>query len=111
MTNLKHFGIPGMKWGIRRKNPSGDYTKAREIRKKHVSEMSNDELKTVIGRLSLEKQYKDISAATVGRGNRFVSQLIQRVGAQLINNYARTQVNPQFVEIFSELRKKSQNRG
>jgi hypothetical protein len=108
MNTLKHVGVLGMKWGIRKRGPSSsEHTRAREIKKKHISELSNDELKTVITRLSLEKQYKDINQASVGKGGRFVSQLLQNIGGQLINSYAKTKVEPAFVEILSSIRKNS----
>ena len=106
--SLQHIGIPGMKWGIRKRGPSSsEHGKAREIKKKHISELSNDELKTVITRLSLEKQYKDINQASAGKGGRLVSELLQKIGGQLINSYAKTQVEPAFVEILSSIREKS----
>lgn len=92
---ISHVGVLGMKWGIRKRGPaSSDHTKAREIKKKHVSELSNDELRTAINRLQLEKQYKDITSASASKGQRFVSEILQRVGAQLVNNYVRQRAGP-----------------
>ena len=58
MSELAHYGIPGMKWGVRKKrNPSGDAIESSKIRKKHVSEMSNDELRKLNNRQELERKY------------------------------------------------------
>jgi len=111
---IQHVGIFGMKWGIRKRGPaSSEHAKAREIKKKHVSELSNDELKTVITRLGLEKQYKDINAASTSKGGRFISSLLLKIGGQLINTYASTRVNPDFVETFTQVKNKikNQNKG
>lgn len=60
---LAHYGVLGMKWGVRRKSrtPSADSAKVKAIRKKKVNEMSNQELRDANNRLQLEKQYKDLT--------------------------------------------------
>lgn len=72
---LWHWGIKGMKWGVRRyQNQDGtltaegkkryqqddhpDYTRAHE--KKSVRELSNAELNAKINRLQKEKQYQSL---------------------------------------------------
>jgi hypothetical protein len=108
MTNtLKHVGVLGMHWGIHKRGPSStDHLRTRELAKKRTHELTNDELKTAITRLSLEKQYKDLTSASIGKGRRLVSEILQKVGAQLINNYAKGQVDPIFVEAFKKARGK-----
>ena len=84
---LYHYGIMGMKWGVRRyQNPDGtltpagkrrlarrekkearkihpsdDYKRVSNIRKKHISELTNQELQDLNKRLSLEKNYRDLN--------------------------------------------------
>ena len=72
---LKHWGVKGMKWGIRRyQNKDGSLTsngrkryqsedskKTEQIKKKKISEMSNQELKDANYRLNLEKNYKELT--------------------------------------------------
>ena len=78
---LYHFGIKGMKWGIRRfQNKNGSLTAAGKKRyqkgeqasdektspssssshSKSISELSDTELRTRINRLNLEKQYRQL---------------------------------------------------
>ena len=60
---LAHYGVLGMKWGVRRKSrtPSADSAKVKAIRKKKVNEMSNQELRDANNRLQLERQYRDLT--------------------------------------------------
>lgn len=84
---LYHYGVMGMHWGVRkdqpgvtsrRKNhpPSADHMRTKELRKKKLSEMSNDELQVVIRRLQLERQYKDLTPGVLKRGKQAISSSI-----------------------------------
>lgn len=69
---LYHHGIIGMKWGIRRyqnkdgsltragkKRYSEDYNESRNIKRKGIKRMSNDDLRKVNNRDSLERNYRN----------------------------------------------------
>lgn len=90
-NEIKHYGILGMKWGRRKSrqgaNPSSDHTTSRIIRKKHVSEMSNEELKKLTARLQLEKQLKDLNKTDVSAGQKWLAEVIQASGKQLASKY------------------------
>lgn len=59
-TELMHYGVKGMKWGVRRKRPKHeDYQKAHS--RKHVSEMSDKELRDRNNRLQMEQQYAQLT--------------------------------------------------
>lgn len=88
---LAHYGVKGMRWGRRKRRDDGDggglfkrersadHIKSREIKKKHVSEMSNAELKALTARLQLEKQLSDLSPSKVERGNKAVKDSLNVV--------------------------------
>ena len=90
---LYHWGIKGQKWGVRRyqnkdgsltpagrkKYGSDDNRKVAEIRKKRISEMTNNELKDANYRLNLEKQYKDLTRKK-SVGKKAVSAFIATAG-------------------------------
>ena len=79
---LEHFGVKGMKWGVRRSRPSGSsgakkpatkspVTKKPEGKavgketapgqvKKRVSDMSTEEIQKEVSRMNLERQYAQL---------------------------------------------------
>jgi len=84
---LKHFGIPGMRWGHRGKKPSRiseDAARKNQLKKKRVSEMSNAELKALNERLQLERQYKDLSSKDISAGRKFVQDILKDVGKEIV---------------------------
>jgi hypothetical protein len=87
MANLQHFGVLGMHWGIRRRQPHSDSASVAPLKKKHVSELSNDDLKKAINRMQLEKQFKDLSSASTSKGSSILRGLLLKVGAQAVNAY------------------------
>lgn len=78
---LMHYGVLGMKWGVRRnrsgsssggsenkRSMSDDAREARSIRRKKPSEMSNAELRKVNERTRLEQEYSRLNPSTVQKG-------------------------------------------
>lgn len=98
-SELKHWGIKGMKWGVRRyQNKDGSLTPAgkkrysdgstsssstskssqtsQQPKKKTVSEMSDQEIRDAINRLRLEQDYTKLNPEKVSRGKKFVDNLL-----------------------------------
>ena len=91
---LMHYGILGMKWGVRRtpaqlarvrgrskpkktdvsENASEDYKRARS---KSTKEMSDVELQAAIRRLQMEKQYQDLNPQQVSTGKRLATRALK----------------------------------
>lgn len=65
------------------KNYSQDYKESREIKKKHVSEMSNEELKKLNKRMNLEQDYKRLNPNYVQRGLKFAGAVVGATGTIL----------------------------
>lgn len=93
-NELMHYGVLGMRWGVRRsdaqlakgggsskkKKTDGahdDYKKAHN--KQSVKTMSDAELKARNNRLQMEKQYRDLTKKT-GRGKKFVNTFVSVAG-------------------------------
>lgn len=71
METLYHFGIKGMKWGVRRyQNKDGSLTSAGKKRySDNPSDLSDDELKSRVQRLNLEKTYRNLKKGSSGSSN------------------------------------------
>lgn len=128
---LKHFGIKGMKWGVRRfqnkdgtltaagkkRKAQGDDSPGSEVKKssetsssqpkkKSVKEMTDAELKEKISRLELEKRYRDLSPKEVNKGKDFVMKVLEQSGKNIATQFATyamgTAVNKAFENIFND---------
>jgi len=82
---LKHVGVRGMHWGIHRGPVSADHTKARELKKKHVSELSNKDIQAITTRLQLEKSLKSLDAGKTNRGKEMVGKLLTKFGPMILS--------------------------
>lgn len=94
-NSLSHYGIRGMRWGVRRyRNSDGTYTsigkkhKRQETAhedylnahsKKSVKSMSNAELKARNNRLQMEQQYANLTRKT-SSGKKAVQMFIKGAG-------------------------------
>ena len=82
-NELYHFGVKGMKWGVRKSRSSSgsskkkrsktdgwsdDAKEAYRINKKKVNQMSNAELKKLNERRNLERNYHQLNPNAVKRG-------------------------------------------
>ena len=119
-NELMHYGIIGMRWGVRRTpeqlghvTPHQDSLRARS---KRASEMSDDELRTSINRVRAEKDYADLTMTDSERGKKEVSKILRSVptillttavgvtAKALVNKYITKKINDgSFVRSLSTL--------
>lgn len=95
---LYHYGVKGMKWGVRksysssRKNKtkgwSKDAKRANAIKKKSVKQMSNAELKELNKRMELESNYNRLNPNKIKQGLAFAGTVAGGMGTviALYNN-------------------------
>jgi len=94
MNDLKHFGILGMKWGVRKGKTSGgrtskkseDFLKTKALRKKKLDQLSNSELRSLNERLQLERQYKTLTEKKSSFGKKKVYEALGKIGTNLVNS-------------------------
>jgi hypothetical protein len=114
---LSHFGVKGMRWGVRRSGSSGggsrpssgsagmhhpslnaprprlssDAATAKALSgvvKTHGTQaLSNKDLQTLVTRMNLEKQFTSLNPQTVSAGRKFTSDVLQSSGKQLASQF------------------------
>ena len=113
-NELCHYGVLGMRWGVRRyQNEDGSYTNAGKRRKKEtphedytrahdkkkVSEMSDKELQQRLNRLNNEEQYRKKTAkpSVIDEGSRYVKKAVALMGtitaAKVAYKFYRDEIN------------------
>lgn len=100
---LYHYGVKGMKWGVRKRrsssgkrgrkaNPtkgwSKDAKRARAISKKSVKQMTNQELSELNRRLALESNYNRLNPSKIKKGLAYAGAIAGAMGtiSTLYNN-------------------------
>jgi len=87
---LKHYGVKGMKWGVRKaeqrqriaENVSDDARSTAALRVKAkeltVSSLSNDEIRTAVTRIKLEQEYSRLTyePSKIQKGAKVVKTLL-----------------------------------
>lgn len=96
---LAHFGIKGMKWGVRRKNLRPVSSDARskatikeKVKKNKVSSVSNADLQTAIRRMQLEQDYKRLATNEKPAITRWLASTMLEIGKREVQAAAAKKV-------------------
>lgn len=104
MNELYHFGVKGMKWGVRKdrkrsisskrsRSDSKDYTESRDLLKKSPNKLSNAELRKINERLNLEQQYSNLTTSQKKKGNRFIDKVGNQMKQTAANEVSKQLMN------------------
>lgn len=94
---LEHFGIKGMKWGVRKARPLSADAKAKQavkdkVRQDKVGSVTNLKLQQAIRRMQLEQDYKRLSVNEKNGVARWLSSMMLEIGKKEVQAYAAKKV-------------------
>ena len=94
---LYHYGVKGMKWGVRKKTAeasSGGFKEGANIAKtvsrkagkskkvkNDISSMSDQELRERINRMNMEQQYAKLNPSKTAKGAEYASTILEVAGS------------------------------
>ena len=105
-NELMHYGVLGMKWGVRRKRSKLSSVEVKP-KKKTVSDLSDAELRQIINRHQMEKQYAQITAKEKSAGAKFVSDVLTNAAKQTATSYTAKYMAKGMDALIAEAAKKA----
>lgn len=90
VVDLYHYGVLGMRWGVRNRSRSrvskqtlkkpasneSDHERAVSLKRKSLRHLSNAELKELNARMELEQKYSKLNPTRVGKGHNAVKAMV-----------------------------------
>lgn len=81
---IEHHGVKGQKWGVRRKdtstNSSSGPRKLSSITSENTKHLTNDELRKIIERMNLDRQFSELTSAKTHAGRKYTKTLLENSG-------------------------------
>lgn len=90
---IEHFGVRGMHWGVRKKNQSSDYKRAKSLGRKNPNALSNHELAELNTRMNLESNYRNLKSRNHGPVHTFVKTALMGAAAGIATAAASKYMN------------------
>lgn len=87
---LQHYGVKGMRWGIRKDRRSADAKSVASLRKKKASQLSNAELQAVAKRIRLEQDYERLNPSLASRGKSALGKILRDAATEVAKETLKT---------------------
>lgn len=100
---LAHFGVKGMKWGVRRKrSASSDAQRHGSNKKKALKELSDGDLRNLVNRLNMEQNARRLNPSKVASGHNAVkAALAVGITANSVIAFASSPAGKKMAKAFS----------
>jgi hypothetical protein len=92
---LAHFGVKGMRWGIRKKKPHPVTADARQkesiktkVKQTKIGSVSNADLQAAIRRMQLEQDFKRLKVNEQSAVTRWLSSTVLEIGKREVQAQA-----------------------
>ena len=101
--DLLHYGVRGMKWGVRKKrSASADAQREGANKKKKLKELSDDELRSLVNRLNMEQNARRLNPSKVSAGHNAVkAALAVGITANSVLAFAKSPAGIKMAQAFA----------
>ena len=108
---LEHYGVKGMRWGVRKASTHASEDSARassyktRAKTEGIHTLTNKELQDYITRANLEQQFSRLStgSASTSKGKKFTSDVLQQVAREQVKNILMSQTTMLIAKQFPKL--------
>lgn len=80
MNYLEHYGVKGMRWGVRKDRSTSTTGRKRPNRREEARRMTDKELRDKINRLQMEQQYVKLTSSSYSTGKRKATSALKTFG-------------------------------
>lgn len=101
-NELKHYGVKGMQWGVRKDGKRGS-SRGPQARAVRLSQMSDDELRRHLNRIDMERKYHSIHKSSFERGREQVMKVLSKSAMTALQATATKQLTKIGMELSKSL--------
>lgn len=96
---LIHYGVLGMKWGVRKdRNKGGILRRKKRVATAYdddndLTQITDAELRARINRLQMERQYLQLTTKETSLGKKMVQEVLKEIGKEYIRTAIKGGIN------------------
>lgn len=88
-ATLEHYGVIGMRWGVRKGKSTGGRTKG------HKTQLSDADLQRAIRRIEMERRYEQLTAPQKSAKSQWVKKVLSDSAQQVATQYTKQYMSKQ----------------